>query len=92
MQIVDATPALAPRRSHELVRAVAPASQAVAVAAGGFIAGAAVVGLTARRRARRPAARTPGRRSRRARGPAGELVRILGTRSLLLDIHLLDAR
>lgn len=82
-------------RSHGVIRSVAPAGQAVAVAAGGFIAGAAVVGLTARRRAR--ASRAPRRtrggrgRDRRAANRAGELVRIVGTRSLLVDVHLLDS-
>lgn len=92
----DTTPApwaLYRRRSHELIRAVAPTGQAVAVATGGFIAGAAVMGLTAHRRARgsRTSGRSARRRGRRTRG-AGELVRIVGTRSLLVDVHLLDGR
>jgi hypothetical protein len=73
-----------------------PAVQAAAVAAGGFVAGAAVVGLVHRRRrhssvlskgrAGRDLARG-GRRGRAAR--AGELVQIVGSRSLLVDVHLL---
>jgi hypothetical protein len=76
-----------------------PAVQAAAVAAGGFVAGAAVVGLVHRRQ-RRSAALPKGRRSssadlarggRRSRrsGRAGELVQIVGSRSLLVDVHLL---
>jgi len=72
-----------------------PAVRAAAVAAGGFVAGAAVVGLVHRRqrhaalRAGRLLARNPGgRRNRRGVSP-GELVQIVGSRSLLLDVHLL---
>jgi len=77
-------------------RAVVPAVQVAAVAAGGFVAGAAVVGLVHRRR--RPAL-AKGRRARRlgkagrkdARSVnrAGELLQIVGSRSLLVDVHLL---
>ncbi len=74
-----------------------PTVQAAAVAAGGFVAGAAVVGLVTRRQ-RRPAALAKGRRAGRrlARGrkaPSGsELIQIVGSRSLLLDVHLLGGR
>jgi len=72
-----------------------PAVQAAAVAAGGFVAGAAVVGLVHRRQ-RHSAALAKGRRfgrnlgrgGRRA-GTVGELVQIVGSRSLLVDVHLL---
>jgi hypothetical protein len=74
-----------------------PAVQAAAVAAGGFVAGAAVVGLVHRRQRQaaltkgKRAGRELGRRSRRGRrsGTAGELVQIVGSRSLLVDVHLL---
>ncbi len=74
---------------------VIPAVQAAAVAAGGFVAGAAVVGIVHRRQ-RRSLRLAKGRRgagklgagARRA-GRAGELVQIVGSRSLLLDVHLL---
>jgi hypothetical protein len=80
-------------------RAVVPAVQAAAVAAGGFVAGAAVVGLVHRRR-RRSATLAKGRRAagrRLSRGgrdsrsanKAGELLQIVGSRSLLVDVHLL---
>ena len=79
-----------------------PAVQAAAVAAGGFVAGAAVVGLVHRRQRRSVGARqgrapragresdpptAPARRSQDGR--AGELVQIVGSRSLLVDVHLL---
>ena len=81
----------------EAGRAVVPAVQAAAVAAGGFVAGAAVLGLVHRRQRR--AALAQGQRARRlgpprpargrASGQAVELVQIVGSRSLLLDVHLL---
>jgi hypothetical protein len=77
-------------------RAVVPAVQAAAVAAGGFVAGAAVVGLVHRRRRRTMLAKGRGSRrlSRRGRdgssaNKAGELLQIVGSRSLLVDVHLL---
>jgi hypothetical protein len=78
--------------------AVMPAVQAAAVAAGGFVAGAAVVGLVHRQRRssalgkRRRAGRV-GNRARsngsRGSGRAVELVQIVGSRSFLVDVHLL---
>jgi hypothetical protein len=82
---------------------VMPAVQAVAVAAGGFVAGAAVVGLAHRRQQRSAALgkgrgagralakgrRTGGLDSRRGAAKAVELVQIVGSRSLLVDVHLL---
>src|SRR5438067_175718 len=75
-----------------------PAVQAAAVAAGGFVAGAAVVGLVHRRQRQaatlakgRRAGRRLGRGARRDRSarPVGDLVQIVGSRSLLVDVHLL---
>jgi hypothetical protein len=77
--------------------AVMPAVHAAAVAAGGFMAGAAVVSLVHRRR-RRSGALVKGARGRRGLtrgggsrrdGRAGDLLQIVGSRSLLLDVHLL---
>jgi len=85
--------ALLPARQSAAI----PAVQAAAAAAGGFVAGAAVVGLVTRRR-HRSAALSRGRRAGRGlargarRGGAGELVQIVGSRSLLLDVHLLGGR
>ncbi|HTA06011.1 MAG TPA: hypothetical protein VK774_06585, partial [Solirubrobacteraceae bacterium] len=79
-------------------RETLPTVQAAAVAAGGFVAGAAVVGLVTRRQ-RRASALAPGRqgarrlgRGRRRSSDAGQLVQIVGSRSLLLDVHLLGGR
>jgi len=64
----------------------APAVQAAAVAAGGFVAGAAVVGIASRRRS---GDRSIGRRGKDRRGKGGERLQIVGSRSLLVDVHLL---
>lgn len=81
-------------------RAVVPAVQAAAVAATGFMAGAAVAGLMRRRQHRRELVRA-GSPRRLARGTsgrgasargAGELLQIVGSRSLLVDVHLLGGR
>jgi hypothetical protein len=72
-----------------------PAAQVAAVAAGGFLAGAAFARLVHRRQRSIASARRArelargGRRRGRAAGRAGELVQIVGSRSLLLDVHLL---
>jgi hypothetical protein len=79
---------------------VVPAVQAAAAAAGGFLAGAALVGLMQLRRRRGAAAPRPRRVHRRgARAGRGgrparveELVQIVGSRSLLVDVHLLGER
>jgi hypothetical protein len=75
---------------------VIPAVQAAAVAAGGFVAGAAVVGLMHHRQQRssalskgRKGGRDLSRRGARRGGKAGELVQIVGSRSFLVDVHLL---
>ena len=76
-----------------------PIAQAAAAAAGGFVAGAAVVGLVRRRQRRAaPAKLRRGASARRSQaggrsgGRAAELVQIVGTRSLLVDVHLLGER
>ncbi|HTW43884.1 MAG TPA: hypothetical protein VMD79_16370 [Solirubrobacteraceae bacterium] len=83
-------------------RVAIPAVGAAAVAAGSFVAGAAVVGLVHRRQRRtgalskRSSARRAVKRSRagahsggRAGGKTAELVQIVSSRSLLVDVHLL---
>ena len=107
-QEIDALPVLAeearvlqPRNNGDQLAdarrsaATIPAVQAAAVAAGGFVAGAAVVGLVHRRQGQsaavakgRRVGRKLGRRERSA-GTVGELVQIVGSRSLLVDVHLL---
>ena len=75
-------------------RAAIPAVQAAAVAAGSFVAGAAVVGLVHRRQRRSRALSKP-RRGRsglsHGGGRSAELVQIVSSRSLLLDVHLLGS-
>jgi hypothetical protein len=108
LEALDALPVLAQEAtvvdgfpySGELSRSsgAMPAVQAAAVAAGGFVAGAAVVGLVTRRRHRaatlakgRSRSRL-GRRRGAAAGAGEQLVQIVGSRSLLLDVHLLGGR
>jgi hypothetical protein len=93
---VIASPAVALPAQAGPGRAVVPVVQAAAVAAGGFVAGAAVVGLVHRRRQRATLAKgrgarrlSRGGRDGRSANRAGELLQIVGSRSLLLDVHLL---
>jgi hypothetical protein len=108
-EVVDAVPVLAeqalPRvqgRTRDLAREARgaatqlPAVQAAVVAAGGFVAGAAVVGLVHRRNGRSPALTGGGRVGRalarggtRKRTAGAELMQIVGTRSFLVDVHVL---
>lgn len=79
--------------SRALILSTAPGLQAAAVAATGFVAGAAMVGLARRRRSHQALrARSNRRRVSAAAGRAGELVQIVGSRSLLVDVHLLGGR
>jgi hypothetical protein len=80
------------------MRAIVPTVQAAAVAATGFVAGAAAAGLVRRRRHRRELVRAGSARRRVVAGrgrsgrggrAGGELVQIVGSRSLLVDVHLL---
>jgi hypothetical protein len=70
-------------------------AQTVVAAAGGFVAGAALLGLVHRRHSKRLAlasARSPrriGRAGKRSKS-AGEIA-IVGSRSFLVDVHLLGA-
>lgn len=86
-ETVDGVPVLAAEvRALERVRRPLPAVQAAAVAATGFVAGAATV-VAIHRRVTRKA--PPKRVGRRRKGEAGETLSVLGTRSFLLDVHLL---
>jgi hypothetical protein len=83
------------RASREIVsRGAAPIVRQVAVAAGGFVTGAAMLGLVHRRQSRR-AALAVARSRRRIAGagrraqPRGEIVEVVASRSLLVDLHLL---
>jgi hypothetical protein len=89
---VDALPVLAtePKPLALAPRSVVPAVQTAAVAAGGFVAGAVVVGVLGRRHQRALATR-PARRLTGRKRSAGELVEIVGSRSFLVDVHLLGS-
>jgi hypothetical protein len=75
--------------ARALIRSVSPAAQTVAVAAGGFVAGAAIVGLASRRRHR--TVRRRGESRKRAPRRPRTLMEIVATRSVLLDVHLLGS-
>ena len=82
-EVVDGLPVLAPEaRVLEPTAAagLVPARQAAALAATGFVAGAATVAIVRRRKA------TPRRAKRRKKGAIGEIV---GSNSFLVDVHLL---
>ena len=104
-EVLDAYPVLAadgilgrvrrPSRTVSARRAaggaVIPAVQAAAVAAGGFIAGAAVVGLVHRRQRHTPAlgGRGAGRALTRgaARPSSQEAVQVLASSTFIVDVH-----
>ena len=84
-ETVEGVPVLAAQvRALEPARRQLPAARAAAVAATGFVAGAAAVAAIHHQVVRRKAVR-PARR----RGAAGEKLTVLGTRSFLLDVHVL---
>jgi hypothetical protein len=78
-EIVDGLPVISEPRVIESTRAVVPARQAAALAATGFVAGAATVAVVSRRRSRVP----------RRRRKAGALGQIVSSNSFLVDVHLL---
>jgi hypothetical protein len=79
-EVVDGLPVVVEPHAMEPVRPLVPARQAAALAATGFVAGAATVAVVHRRRARSP------RRKGRKGGPLGEIV---ASNSFLVDVHLL---
>ncbi len=72
-------------------------AQTAAAAAGGFVAGAALLGLVRRRHTRRVAlagarrSRRIGRSGKKRSKSGAPLVDVVATRSLLVDVHLLRA-
>lgn len=83
-EVVDAVPVLARVRAVEVsAPATLPAVQAAAVAATGFVAGAATLALVKRRQARRLA------RARPAVRRGLDALPIVGSRSFLVDVHLI---
>ncbi len=84
-ETVDAIPVLAQARPIEAsAPAALPAVQAVAVAATGFVAGAATIALVKRHTARKLA-----RATRNSPRRAVDLLPIVGTRTFLVDVHLI---
>jgi hypothetical protein len=79
-EVVDGLPVVAETRAIESARPLVPARQAAALAATGFVAGAATVAVVHRRRARLP------RRKRRKLAGIGEIV---SSNSFLVDVHLI---
>ena len=97
-RLAPAPGALLPRRARRAL----PVRAASAIAAGGFVAGAALVGVLGRRQRRagvlaasRRRSRLPGRRGRgggaRGRKADAERLQIVGSRKLLIDVHLLGS-
>ena len=81
-EVVDGLPVpAAPAVVESFLPAPVPARQAAALAATGFVAGAATVAVVSRRRHR-----TPRRKRRKAKGGLGEIV---ASNSFLVDVHLL---
>jgi hypothetical protein len=85
-ETVDGLPVLAEVRAIEpAVSRPLPAVQAAAAAATGFVAGAATVALVRRRSARKLV-----RAQRRLPRRAVDALPIVGTRTFLVDVHLLS--
>ena len=80
-EVVDGLPVLAEVRAIERAAPALPAVQAAAAAATGFVAGAATLALV-RRHSARKTARVTARR-------AASGLPIVGTRSFLVDVHLI---
>jgi len=79
-EVIDGLPVVSEPRVLEPVRVgQVPAVQAAALAATGFVAGAATVAVVSRRRSRLP----------RRRRKAGALGQIVSSNSFLVDVHLL---
>jgi hypothetical protein len=80
-EVVDGLPVpAAPAPLEAVAPVVVPARQAAALAATGFVAGAATVAVVHRRRSRVP------RRRKKARAGFGDIVT---SNSFLVDVHLL---
>ncbi|HEV3228033.1 MAG TPA: hypothetical protein VGY97_01065 [Solirubrobacteraceae bacterium] len=85
---VRALEAGAPEPSVALSSRSSMPVQVAAVAATGFVAGAATLAVLHRRRTRRAVRDSP--RGKARRGPEG--LAVLGSRSFLVDVHLLGSR
>jgi len=80
-EVVDGLPVVAAPAAVEPARPLVPARHAAALAATGFVAGAATVAVIHRR-----GRWLPRRRRRRRAGPLGEIV---ASNSFLVDVHLI---
>jgi hypothetical protein len=78
-----------PAAQHGAALALRTPTQAAVVAVTGFVAGAATLALVHRRRTRRALTRSAGRRRTLGR-KRGEVISVAGTRSFLVDVHLLN--
>ncbi len=84
-EVVDGLPVLAEVRAIEPAPPSGlPAVQAAAAAATGFVAGAATLAVVRRRRTRKTARRQRGLARR-----ATEVLPVIGSRTFLVDVHLL---
>lgn len=89
-------PVLPAHASRALSGPFSGQAQAAAAAAGGFVAGAAVLSLVRRRHGKRAAlaqTRAPLRIGRAGKRPksVGQIVEVAATRSFLVDVHLLGS-
>jgi hypothetical protein len=83
-ETVDGVPVLAEARPLESAPPALPAVQAAAVAATGFVAGAATIALVKRHNARKLA-----RATRSGPRRAVDMLPIVGSRTFLVDVHLI---
>ena len=81
-EVVEGLPVVAPRATVVTARGAVPARQAAALAATGFVAGAATAAVVGRKLSLRP-------RRRRRRRKAGGLGEIVASNSFLVDVHLI---
>jgi hypothetical protein len=81
-ETVEGVPVLAEARPVAVTHGPLPAVQAAAVAATGFVAGAATLALVRRHSARKAARRSVPRR-------AVDMLPIVGSRTFIVDVHLL---
>jgi len=91
-EVFDALVVLEPEHGSRVLaqRSAAPVAQTAAVAAGGLVAGAVLARLFGRHRQRFRVGRG-GRRIGARKRPESGLLQIVASRSLLVDVHLLDA-
>ncbi len=87
LPVIGEVRALEPEPVRVTALAISTPAQAAVVAVTGFVAGAATLALVHRRRSRRALGRSPRRRLGRGRA---DVISVAGTRSFLVDVHLLN--